>query len=132
MENLNNTALRVNKVSVFYGERQALFDISMDIKPRNVIRRPDGAYVLGPIADRSGLWVATGCGAMGIAGSGAIGRWLARWITWGDAGDDVSALLPDRFGDRTRNRQWLERACRETFSNYYSLGRATYGISCSP
>lgn len=36
MENLNNIALRVNKVSVFYGESQALFDINMDIKPRNV------------------------------------------------------------------------------------------------
>jgi len=36
VNNLENTALRVNKVSVFYGASQALFDINMDIKPRNV------------------------------------------------------------------------------------------------
>ena len=36
MDNLENIALRVNKVSVFYGASQALFDINMDIKPRNV------------------------------------------------------------------------------------------------
>jgi 4-methylaminobutanoate oxidase (formaldehyde-forming) len=90
---------------------------------------PDGAYVVGPIPGRSGCWIATGCGAMGIAGCGAVGRWLAKWLLEGGPGDDLSSLSPDRFAGRTSNRQWLESRCRDTFANYYSLGRATYGQS---
>lgn len=88
---------------------------------------PDGWYVLGPVPGRPGLWLATGCQGMGIAGSGAVGRWLARWIVDGDPGDDLRLMAPDRFAGRMHDREQMREACRRTFANYYSLrGGVTY------
>ncbi|MGH3148633.1 MAG: NAD(P)/FAD-dependent oxidoreductase, partial [Rubrobacter sp.] len=47
---------------------------------------PDGAYLVGPVPRVEGLFAATGCAALGIAGSAAVGRWLADWVTRGDPG----------------------------------------------
>ncbi len=89
---------------------------------------PDGWYVLGPVPNRGGLWVATACAAMGIAGSGAVGNWLAQWMTTGDPGDDLSMMVPDRFGT-INDADALREACRQTCASYYSLdGGATYSV----
>ena len=89
---------------------------------------PDGAYVVGPAPGLPGIWIATGCGAMGIAGSGAVGRWLANSILTGDPGADLRALAVDRFGSRTADREWVCEESRTTCSNYYALNSATYSL----
>ena len=50
---------------------------------------PDGSYVLGPVPRVEGLFVATGCAALGIAGSAAVGQWLSRWMLEGNPGVDL-------------------------------------------
>jgi glycine/D-amino acid oxidase-like deaminating enzyme len=57
---------------------------------------PDGRFVVGPVPDAPGLWVATGCNGSGFSSSPAIGEALAAWITGGDSGG-LTALAPDRF-----------------------------------
>jgi sarcosine oxidase, subunit beta len=37
---------------------------------------PDGAYLIGPVPQVEGLFAATGCAALGIAGSPAVGSWM--------------------------------------------------------
>ena len=60
---------------------------------------PDGAYLVGPVPQVEGLFAATGCAALGIAGSAAVGSWLADWVIRGDPGENLSALGPERFGE---------------------------------
>jgi glycine/D-amino acid oxidase-like deaminating enzyme len=59
---------------------------------------PDGRFVVGPVPDLPGLWVASGCNGSGFSSSPAIGEALADWITSGTAPGGVEALSPGRFG----------------------------------
>lgn len=82
---------------------------------------PDGAYIIGPVPGVKGLYIATACAALGIAGSAAVGRWLAKWTIDGDPGEDLSAFAPDRFGDRVTDGAWLRSAAAEFYSGYYAI-----------
>lgn len=93
---------------------------------------PDGWYVLGPVPERKGVWLGTACAAMGIAGSGAVGNWLSKWILQGDPGEDLRMMAPGRFGARASERDWIRQQCRQACANYYSLqGGATYSVGTS-
>lgn len=57
---------------------------------------PDGRFVVGPVPDAPGFWVASGCNGSGFSSSPAIGEALAGWITGGDPAG-LATLSPDRF-----------------------------------
>ena len=57
---------------------------------------PDGRFVVGPVPDAAGLWIASGCNGSGFSSSLAIGEALARWITGGEPAG-LAALYPGRF-----------------------------------
>lgn len=57
---------------------------------------PDGRFVLGPVPDVPGLWVASGCNGSGFSSSLALGEALAAWLT-GTSGS-LAPLSPARFG----------------------------------
>jgi glycine/D-amino acid oxidase-like deaminating enzyme len=57
---------------------------------------PDGRFVVGPVPDAPGLWVASGCNGAGFSSSPAIGEALAGWITGGDPAG-LTELAPGRF-----------------------------------
>jgi glycine/D-amino acid oxidase-like deaminating enzyme len=82
---------------------------------------PDGAYLVGPVSQVEGLFAATGCAALGIAGSAAVGRWLAHWILQGETGEDLSSVSLDRFGDEASDRGWVRREGEEFYGGYYSI-----------
>ena len=90
---------------------------------------PDANYVIGPVPQVEGICFATGCGAMGIAGSGAVGKWLANWAINDDPGEDLSTLSPTRFGLQWTEANALQTQCREVFANYYALRSATYRMA---
>ena len=65
---------------------------------------PDGLFVVGPVPDVPGLWVASGCNGSGFSSSLAIGEALAASITgalppegMAELGG-IAALAPGRFG----------------------------------
>lgn len=58
---------------------------------------PDGRFVAGPVPERPGLWVASGCNGSGFSSALGIGEALAGWITTGSA-RGMEALAPERFG----------------------------------
>ncbi|MBX9652086.1 FAD-binding oxidoreductase [bacterium] len=82
---------------------------------------PDGGYVLGPIPQATNLYFATGCAALGIAGSAAVGKWIAEWILDGAPVEDVSEFSPNRFG--TMSPLELKQKAREAYSSYYAIQR---------
>jgi glycine/D-amino acid oxidase-like deaminating enzyme len=57
---------------------------------------PDGRFVLGPLPDVPGLWVASGCNGSGFSSSPALGEELAAQIT--GTSPELAALSPARFG----------------------------------
>ena len=57
---------------------------------------PDGRFVVGPVPDAPGLWIASGCNGSGFSSSPALGEALARWITGGESAG-LAALSPGRF-----------------------------------
>ncbi len=61
---------------------------------------PDGRFVVGPVPDAPGLWIASGCNGSGFSSSPAIGEALASWMTGGDPGR-MAALSPGRFAPMT-------------------------------
>ena len=82
---------------------------------------PDGAYLIGPVPQVEGLYAATGCAALGIAGSAAVGSWLAGWITCGDPGEDLSSVGLERFGEKASDRTWIRREGEAFYGGYYSI-----------
>jgi sarcosine dehydrogenase len=82
---------------------------------------PDGNYLVGPVPEVENLYIATGCAALGIAGSAAVGRWLANWVTEGDPGEDLSLVDLGRFGDKTADQEWVRRESEIVYGAYYSI-----------
>jgi sarcosine dehydrogenase len=82
---------------------------------------PDGAYLIGPVPQVRGLFAATGCAALGIAGSAAVGRWLADWIARDDPGEDLSSVGLERFGEKASDRAWIRREGEAFYSGYYGI-----------
>ena len=70
-----------------------------------------------------GLFVASGCAALGIAGSAAVGSWLAESVVTGKTAPTLAEFDPLRFGARAADRAWLTQACCIYYANYYSLTR---------
>lgn len=84
---------------------------------------PDGEYLLGEVRGVKGLYLASGCNALGIAGSLIIGQWIAELILEGKASADLSSQSLTRFAGRYRGRGRLARDSESTYSGFYSLER---------
>jgi 4-methylaminobutanoate oxidase (formaldehyde-forming) len=84
---------------------------------------PDGHFVVGPLPGVAGLFVATGCCAHGIAGSGGVGRAVAEAVLGESPTLDPRPMAPERFGARPWDAGWLRVACEETYAHYYDLVR---------
>ena len=82
---------------------------------------PDGAYLIGPVPDIDRLYLATGCAALGIAGSAAVGRWLAKWVIDGDPGEDLTIFSHQRFGAQAADQEWLRQESEQFYANYYGI-----------
>jgi sarcosine dehydrogenase len=82
---------------------------------------PDGAYLVGPVPNVENLFLATGCASLGIAGSAAVGRWLANWVTRGEPGEDLTTVDLERFGQKGRDQEWVWKESRKFYANYYSI-----------
>jgi len=78
---------------------------------------PDGRFVIGPVPDLPGLWVASGCNGSGFSSSLAIGEALADWICDRDEHADITALSPGRFG--TVTDEALVKAGVWQYAHYY-------------
>lgn len=87
---------------------------------------PDGQYLLGAVPGLSGLYVAAGCNAIGIAGALLVGQWLAELVVEGRVGDDAAPHRLTRFGRRYRDPGRLEEACRSVYAHFYSLDRGAF------
>jgi glycine/D-amino acid oxidase-like deaminating enzyme len=59
---------------------------------------PDGRFVVGPLPDVPGLWVASGCNGSGFSSSLALGEALADWVCGRADRVDLTPLSPARFG----------------------------------
>ncbi|MEM7318359.1 MAG: FAD-dependent oxidoreductase, partial [Pseudomonadota bacterium] len=77
---------------------------------------PDELPLCGPAPGHDNLWLAEGVPG-GILWGGTMGERLARWITSGTPGMDMSELDPRRFGDYASKR-WTMDKVRETWGTH--------------
>jgi len=82
---------------------------------------PDGAYILGPIPGRRGLFVAAGMSLNGIAGAGGVGKTMAEWVVNGEPSEDVHEFNVRRFGPQFQNRAAVAERAREVYKYYYYI-----------
>ena len=82
---------------------------------------PDGQYLIGAVPNVEGLFVASGCAALGIAGSAAIGRWLANWVLNGEPDDQLAEFNPERFGAIASDREWIQHESERFYAEYYNV-----------
>lgn len=82
---------------------------------------PDGGYMIGPVPEIDRLYLAIGCAALGIAGSAAVGRWLAKWVIDGDPGEDLAMFSHQRFGTQANDQEWLRQESEQFYANYYGI-----------
>jgi 4-methylaminobutanoate oxidase (formaldehyde-forming) len=78
----------------------------------------DGRFVVGPVPDLPGLWVASGCNGSGFSSSPALGEALADWIISGDAPPGVEALAPGRFDPLLADDALVTRGLWQ-YAHYY-------------
>lgn len=81
---------------------------------------PDGEFVMGE-TDVSGLYVATGFGAHGIAGAGGVGKVMAEWIVHGEPEWDMSRMDVRRLGAHYRSRRYAEARAYEVYATNYDI-----------
>lgn len=81
---------------------------------------PDGQYLIGPVPGVDGLYLASGCAALGIAGSAAIGRWLAESIIAGEPHEALGHFNHKRFGKQAEDRDWVRDSSIRFYGNYYA------------
>ncbi len=63
-----------------------------------ITHTPDGNFLLGPAAGLPNFWMA--CGAsIGICQGAGAGKYLAQWMTYGQAEINMRPFDPRRFGD---------------------------------
>ena len=82
---------------------------------------PDGQYLIGPVPGIEGLFAASGCAALGIAGSAAVGRWLATWALNGKPDEQLAEFDLERFGGKASDKAWVQHDSEEFYGGYYSI-----------
>ena len=81
---------------------------------------PDNEFILGE-SDVRGFFVAAGFCAHGIAGTGGIGRQMARWIVDGEPELDLWKMDIRRFGGHYRSQRLTLARTYETYATYYDI-----------
>jgi glycine cleavage system aminomethyltransferase T/glycine/D-amino acid oxidase-like deaminating enzyme len=84
---------------------------------------PDNEFCLGE-SEVSGLFVAAGFCAHGLAGAGGIGRVMAEWIVEGEPSTDVWEMDIRRFGgagSQFRSPGYTLKRTREVYETYYDI-----------
>ena len=93
-------------------------EVALETTPRAATSfAPDGRYLIGPIPIVDGLFVASDCAALGIAGSAAVSSWLAESVVTGKTASALTEFDPLRFGARATDRAWVTQASCEYYAN---------------
>ena len=82
---------------------------------------PDGRFIIGESSRVPGFVMAGGCNAHGISGSGGIGKLLVESLTDADPSDYVRSLSPDRFTEKSWDRDEARRQAAHVYETYYGV-----------
>jgi glycine/D-amino acid oxidase-like deaminating enzyme len=83
---------------------------------------PDGLFLLGPVPDVRGLWIASGCNGLGFSFSPALGEMLAGWMDTGHPPAGADRFSPERLGPATDDV--FVRSGIWQYAHYYDPGDA--------
>ena len=86
---------------------------------------PDALPLLGPVAGKKGLWLATGF-CVGIGTGGGAAEFLAEWMTTGKPPADLPMVYPSRFAEVPGQAECID-AIRGIYARGY--GVVEHGLS---
>ena len=78
---------------------------------------PDAKFIIGPIAQYTGLYTITGCCGGGVAAGGGMGRLVAELIMKETPFVDPAYFAPDRFGKVDPFSAEFQKRCADARSN---------------
>ena len=79
----------------------------------------DGRFMVGPVPELRGFWVATGCNGSGFSFAPVLGQMLAEWMVGGTPTIDLSSFAPARFATSKLDEEQLRSACIWQYAHYY-------------
>ncbi len=80
---------------------------------------PDLRPIIGPAPEVRNYFVAAGLNSIGILTGGGLGQLVARWITTGDPGADVTSMHPDRLQPYQSNPEYRRTRTVESLGTVY-------------
>ena len=80
---------------------------------------PDLRPIVGPAPEVRNYFVAAGLNSIGILTGGGLGQLVARWITTGDPGADVTGIHPDRLQRYQSNPEYRRTRTVESLGMVY-------------
>lgn len=78
---------------------------------------PDAKFIIGPIAQYTGLYTITGCCGGGVAAGGGMGRLVAELIMKETPFVDPAYFAPERFGKVDPFSAEFQKCCADARSN---------------
>ncbi len=82
---------------------------------------PDNNFLLGETAELHKLYIAAGFNSAGIASAGGAGKYLAEWMTGGEAPMDLWSVDVRRFSAAQNSRAFLRDRVTEVLGLHYQL-----------
>ena len=80
---------------------------------------PDDVPLIGPVAGIDGLYLCTAMNSGGVTYSAAAGHMVADFVAATASRFDVTAFVPERFGDKAKDMAWLRKEISAVVSRGY-------------
>ena len=75
--------------------------------------------LIGPVAGIDGLYLCTAMNSGGVTYSAAAGHMVADFVAATASRFDVTAFVPERFGDKAKDMAWLRKEISAVVSRGY-------------
>lgn len=82
---------------------------------------PDNNFIMGEAPEVKDLFVAAGLNSVGIASAGGVGKYLAQWITSGEAPMDLWSVDIKRFHPTANEEAFLKERVTEVLGLHYQM-----------
>jgi 4-methylaminobutanoate oxidase (formaldehyde-forming) len=113
-----------DKIAPYFEKAIAVFPVLETAPIRRFVNgpesfTPDDVPLIGPAPGIEGLYICTGLNSAGVTYSAAAGHMVADLVAGATPRFDPKAFLPERFGDKAKDVDWVRQAVSQVVSQGY-------------